>query len=76
MKIQITVRIILEHEVDKKSEVIEQFKTDCYSLHQKREKVRVKSNRLQKEARETELDLNKIQSKYVKLAIESEYIKN
>ena len=37
----------------------------------KKRKVRVKSYRLQKEARGTELDLDEIQSKYVKL--ESEY---
>ena len=60
----------LEHEVDRKSEEIEQFKAQCHSLHQKKEKVRVKSYCLQKEAKGTELDLNEIQLKYVKLESE------
>ena len=58
---------VLEQEVDKKSEIIEQFEKDCQLLRQKKEQHRVKSYRLSKKAEKAELDINEIHSKFVQL---------
>ena len=60
----------LEQEIDKKSEVVEQFEKEHHSLHQKKEKSRIKSYRLLKKTETTEVDLNEIQLKYVQLESE------
>jgi len=60
----------LVQEVDKKSEIIEKFESNCHLLHQKKEQCRVKSYRLSKKAEIAEVDLNKIQSKFEQLEAE------
>ena len=60
----------LEQEIDKKYEVIEQFEKEHHSLHQKKEKSRIKSYRLLKKTETAEVDLNEIQLKYVQLESE------
>ena len=57
----------LEEEVDKKSEIIEQFEKDCQLLQQKKEQNRVKSYRLSKKAEKAEVNMNEIHSKFVQL---------
>ena len=58
---------VLEQEVGKPSEIIEQFEKDCQLLQQKKEQHRVKSYRLSKKAEKAEVDINEIHSKFVQL---------